>query len=403
MILVPTECTHSQNNLERRKKIAIFGSTGSVGTSTVEVASRFPELFEVVCLVGGRNRALLLDQISLLKPSVVVAALGQMQDVYTDDEFITEALKRNPTTEIRFGSEGVIEAAKFVDYDLMVASIVGVAGLPSVYEATIRGKHIALANKESMVCAGGILGVLASQTGAKFLPVDSEHSALWQALLGNSTDDINSLIVTASGGPFFQTPKSEFNSITKEQALKHPRWTMGTKITVDSSTLMNKCLELIEAYWLFGVKKEQIKVIVNPESIVHSIVEYKDGTQIFQCSVPDMKGAIGFAMSYPSIRLPTLMKPLDLVATKALHFYEVDRDKFPIINLAEAVMTGASGDGVVLNAADEIAVEQFLCDKIMWYQIPQVIERYFERFSGNPVNSIEDVLELNNKVKSTLL
>jgi 1-deoxy-D-xylulose-5-phosphate reductoisomerase len=403
MSLIPLSLDSNQSKDTSRKKIAVFGSTGSIGTSTIEILKNFPERFQTICLVGGGNRKLLLEQIKLLRPSVVVAALTVQQDGLTDSEFTAEAIKIHPEIEVRFGREGVIEAARFVDYDVMVAGIVGVSGLPSVYEATLRGKKIALANKESMVCAGAILSALAEKTGAQFLPVDSEHSALWQALIGNHRSDIKNFILTASGGPFLNTSVSELALITKEQALKHPRWTMGAKVTIDSSTLFNKCLELIEAYWLFSAKKEQLQVVIHPESIVHSSVEYYDGTQIFQCSVPDMKGAIGFALSFPDSRLQSVMKPLDLVSIGSLHFHKVDTDKFPCITFAEKVFSGSTGDGVVLNAADEVAVSRFLKGDLTWIQISSFISGVLERFCGENISTIDDVVELDNRVKYGLI
>jgi 1-deoxy-D-xylulose-5-phosphate reductoisomerase len=403
MSIVPLHTSHGSQSNAPQRKIALFGSTGSIGTSTVEILKRFPERFEVACLVGGANRSLLLEQIALLQPAVVVAALPAHVDGLSDDEFVAQAIKLHPSLEVRFGQDGVREAARFVDYDIMVAGIVGIAGLDSVYEAVVRGKQIALANKESMVCAGEMLTTLAKQTGASFLPVDSEHSALWQALQGNHRDDVKRFILTASGGPFLHTPLSDLTSITPAQALKHPKWTMGAKVTIDSSTLFNKCLELIEAYWLFGARREELSVVIHPESIVHSSIEYRDGTHMFQCSVPDMKGAIGYALSYPAGRLDSLMEPLSLAALGALHFFDVDTKKFPAITFADRVLAGSSGDSVVLNAADELAVSRFLRGELAWTKIPTFIEDVLERFGGQNVHTIDDVAALNNRVKYEVL
>jgi 1-deoxy-D-xylulose-5-phosphate reductoisomerase len=403
MSIVPLHPSEPLSLKLQRKKVALFGATGSIGTSTVDILKRFPERFEVACLVAGANRSLLLEQIALLKPSVVVVALPAQDDGLCDNDFVAQAIKLHPSLEVRFGQDGVREAAKCCDYDIMVAGIVGIAGLDSVYEAVVRGKQIALANKESMVCAGEMLTTLAAQTGASFLPVDSEHSALWQALQGNHREDVKRFILTASGGPFLHTPLSDLETITPAQALKHPKWTMGAKVTIDSSTLFNKCLELIEAYWLFRARRDELSVVIHPESIVHSSIEYRDGTHMFQCSVPDMKGAIGYALSYPAGRLDSLMEPLSLAALGALHFYEVDTNKFPAITFADKVLAGTSGDSVVLNAADEIAVSRFLKGELPWIKIPSFIEGVLERFGGQKVHTIDDVAALNNRVKYEVL
>ena len=401
MLIPPLLHQDSSSDSSEKKSIAVFGSTGSVGCSTVDLLQRFPDRFSCSVLVGGSNRKVLLDQVLLLKPKLVVAALPSSQ--VSDSDFAAQVLKTCPTTEIAFGEHAVVQAATDGDYDVMVAAIVGMAGLASVFAATKRGKKIALANKESLVCAGSILSELRKQSRAEFLTVDSEHSALWQALLGNHRQDVANFILTASGGAFLNYSTEQLQSITVNEALIHPNWTMGKKITIDSSNLMNKALELIEAHWLFDAPVDELKVIIHPQSIVHSIIEFKDGGQLWQTSVPDMRGAISFALSYPGTRLPQVLPRLDLATMKTLQFFEVNEGRFTSIRLAKSLLqSGTSGDAVVFNAADEVAVQRFLDGRLSWASIPEFVETALNQLSGKKVSSFDDVVGLDSEVRSTL-
>ena len=372
--LIPTSILDSQNQ-SKRKKIAIFGSTGSIGTTTLSIVDQYPDLFEVTALVAGKNKDLLSKQ---------------AQKYHCKN----------------FGlADDAVSIAKNADYDLMIAGIVGIAGLLSVCEAAKRGKQIALANKESLVCGGKILSELIVKNKAVIYPIDSEHSAIWQSIIGNNYNDINSVILAASGGPFFKYSKEQLLSVTKEQALKHPKWVMGSKVTIDSSTLFNKALEVIEAHWLFGLKSSQIEVIVHPEHIIHSMVRYVDGSVIMQAALPDMRVCIGYALGFPHSRLKSMVDHTSFASIAAFNFFEVPSDKFPAINLARAALVESDSTAacVVLNAANEVAVEQFLWDKIIWSQIYPTVESIYGKFRDSRVSSIDDILELDRSIKSAAL
>jgi len=352
-----------------KKKISILGSTGSIGRSTLEVIRQFPERFEVVALGAGFNAALLRDQILEFSPRLV--SVMDTQVAFSLQNLLGGQSIRYP--EILYGPDGYCKVAAFPEADMLVSAMVGAAGLLPTLSAIEAGKDIALANKETLVIAGEIVIGASVEKNVQILPVDSEHSAIFQALQGNHREALERVLLTASGGPFFNKSRSELATVTPEAALRHPNWSMGRKITIDSATLMNKGLEVIEAHWLFGVPVERIAVHIHPESIIHSMVEYIDGSVIAQMGMPDMKTPIAYALAYPE-RLPIAIPRLDLFRLQKLSFYPPDEEKFPCLRLAFDACRKGSTMPAVLNAANEIAVHAFLEKTISFYDIPSVIE-----------------------------
>ncbi len=351
-----------------RKKISIIGSTGSIGRSTLEVVRQFPDRFEVVALGAGANAALLFEQIMEFSPRMVsvmdARVASSLQNLL--------AGKRDRFPEILYGAEGYCRVAACPESDMLVSAMVGAAGLLPTLSAIKAGKDIALANKETLVAAGEIVTRAAAENNVRILPVDSEHSAIFQALQGNHREALDRVLLTASGGPFFNKSRKDLETVSPEAALCHPNWSMGPKITIDSATLMNKGLEVIEAHWLFGVPLDRISVYIHPESVVHSMVEYLDGSVIAQMGVPDMKIPIAYALGYPE-RLPVKCPKLDLFSLQKLSFYPPDEEKFPCLRLAFDACRIGSTMPAVLNAANEIAVHAFLKKTISFYDIPKVI------------------------------
>jgi 1-deoxy-D-xylulose-5-phosphate reductoisomerase len=351
------------------------------------VVRQFPERFEVCALAAGRNIDLLLKQIKVFQPSLV-AVLDQGLAAQ-----LQQGLKlQNHQPEVCFGPEGYARVAAYPHSRMLVSAMVGAAGLLPTLAAINEGKDLALANKETLVIAGEIVMQLAAQKGIKILPVDSEHSAIFQALQGNHLHALRRILLTASGGPFFNKTTEELAKVTPEAALRHPNWSMGRKITIDSATLMNKGLEVIEAHWLFGVSVEQIAIHIHPESIVHSMVEYIDGSVIAQMGIPDMKIPIAYALAYPE-RLPVRSPPLDLFQLRNLNFFPPDEQKFPCLRLAYDACRRGSTLPAVLNAANEIAVEAFLNGAISFLEIPQVIETVMKSHQAVPNLTLEAILE----------
>jgi 1-deoxy-D-xylulose-5-phosphate reductoisomerase len=365
------------------KKISILGSTGSIGISTLDICRQHPDRFEVVGLAAGRNIDLLKQQISEFKPQIV--------SVHSEEDYKKITSEISPTTEVVFGSEGTCAVATVTDCDLVISAIVGAAGLAPTLAAIEKGKSIGLANKESMVIAGEIMSERAAKNNVKILPVDSEHSAIFQCLNGENADDINKIVLTASGGPFLHTPKSDFEQITKEQALKHPNWDMGAKITIDSASMMNKGLEVMEAHWLFHMPIDKIDVVVHPQSIIHSMVEFVDASVVAQLGEPDMRVPIAYALSYPR-RITTKVKPLNLIKHRELTFYEPDFEKFKCLKLAFEVASKGKTYAPVLNAANEVAVAAFLQDKIRFIQIPELIDMCLQNHEPVSIDSIDTIL-----------
>jgi 1-deoxy-D-xylulose-5-phosphate reductoisomerase len=349
------------------KTLSILGSTGSIGTSTLAIASRFPERFRVRALAAKSNIDRLAVQIERFSPQLAVVI---------DKDRSRELEKRLPphtNTEIAYGDEGYRQAATLDGVQMVVGAMVGAAGLLPTLAAVEAGKDVALANKESLVLAGELVMRKAAANGARVLPVDSEHSAIFQSLAGQRRSDVLKIILTASGGPFLNRQAQNFDSITPADALKHPNWSMGSKITIDSATLMNKGLEVIEAKWLFDVSQEQIEVLIHPQSIIHSMVAYRDGSIIAQLGVPDMKTAIAYALSYPQ-RL-ALDQPLpDFAAIGALTFQAPDTDRFPCLGLAFRACASGGTLPAVMNGANEVAVEAFLAGKLGFTAIAEAVK-----------------------------
>ena len=381
------------------RRLSILGSTGSIGRNTLEIVARFPERYSVVALAAKSNLKLLCEQIRRFKPELAV--------VY--DEHLAAALKNMlPSGElprILYGTDGYQAAAALASATMVVTAMVGAAGVLPTLAAIDAGHDIALANKETLVVAGDIVMRNAAARNVKIIPVDSEHSAIFQCLAGNRPQDVDKIILTASGGPFVNTPADALAAITPEAALKHPNWQMGPKITIDSATLMNKGLEVIEAKWLFGVSLSQVEVVVHPQSIIHSMVAYRDGSVLAQLGIPDMKGAIAFALSYPE-RLP-LGQPLpDLTGsegTGGLTFQVPDRVRFPCLDLAyRAAETGGTLPAV-MNAGNEIAVEAFLEHRISFTQIPEMIREVMDAHTVVVNPNIEMLIEADRWSRATTL
>lgn len=367
------------------KKISVLGSTGSIGVSTLQIIEEFPDSYQVVALTAGGNLDLLCTQAKKFQPAVVAVINSQ------DADNVRERL-RGLNIEVCCGVEGMIRCATLDQADMVVAAVVGAAGLVPTMAAVQAGKDIALANKETLVMAGALIMEEAGKRGVNLLPVDSEHSAIFQALAGHRHGDIRRLILTASGGPFRELAETKFSHITPTAALAHPNWSMGKKITIDSATLMNKGLEVIEAHWLFAVTAAQIDVHIHPESIVHSMVEYVDGSVVAQLGVPDMKTPIAYALSWPQ-RLPLNQAALDLCQLGKLTFSAPDLKRFPCLALAYQALESGGTLPAVMNAANEVAVAAFLNEQIRFTGIPELIERVMACHSAEAVTTIERILQ----------
>jgi 1-deoxy-D-xylulose-5-phosphate reductoisomerase len=372
--------------------VALLGSTGSIGCSTLDVLRQHPQQFRVVALAARRNVALLAQQIREWQPQVVAladaAALPELQQQLT-------GIPAAP--EIRVGPQAFCELAEMSAVDYVVAAVVGAAGLPSTLAAARAGKRILLANKESLVMAGPLLLAAVRAAGATLLPLDSEHSAIFQCLppdtrAGETPHGLRRVVLTASGGPFLDWPIAQLSSVTPAQACAHPNWVMGQKISVDSATLMNKGLELIEACLLFGLAAEQVEVIVHRQSIVHSLVEYLDGSMLAQLGVPDMRTPIAYALAWPQ-RLPSGVDFLDLIRTARLDFCAPDNQRFPCLALAQAAARAGGLAPAILNAANEVTVQAFLEGRLNFTEIASVIEAVLTRMSGaGKLSSLEEVM-----------
>jgi 1-deoxy-D-xylulose-5-phosphate reductoisomerase len=370
------------------KKIAILGSTGSIGCSSLKVIEAHPEAYQVTALAAGKNIDLLAEQIRKFRP-LVVAVLGDQEA-----ESLNERLGGAQGTRIVSGRQGFIHLATLDEVDTVISAITGAAGLVPTYAAIRAGKNIALANKETMVMAGPLVMVEAKRRGVAVLPVDSEHSAILQCLQGHARDDVRRVILTASGGPFKDFSHEEMEKATPEQALKHPNWNMGPKITVDSATLMNKGLELIEAKWLFELDIHQIHILIHPQSVVHSMVEYRDGSIIAQLGIPDMITPISYALSYPR-HVDTPLRALDLEEVGTLRFMKPDTRKFRCLELALRAAEIGDSMPAVLNGANEVAVDFFLKGRIGFLQIPSLIERTMDAHRPFVIDRIETVMEVD--------
>ncbi|MBT8041408.1 MAG: 1-deoxy-D-xylulose-5-phosphate reductoisomerase [Gammaproteobacteria bacterium] len=375
-----------------RRRLCILGATGSIGESTLDVVARNPDRFEVIALAANRNTRKLAEQCARFGARLAVIA-----DRAKVDELADDLQTAGSTADILGGEEGLIAAVGLPEVDTVMAAIVGAAGLTPTFQAAREGKTILLANKESLVIAGEVFVAEARRTGAPVLPVDSEHNAIFQSLPPNFTDGLDAIgvekiILTASGGPFLDLPAEELVAVTPEQACAHPNWDMGQKISVDSATLMNKGLEVIEARWLFNARPEQIAVLVHPQSIVHSMVSYRDGSVIAQLGTPDMRTPIANVLAWPE-RIHAGVPHLNLAQINDLSFSEPDLDRFPCLRLAFSVMKAGNNAPAVLNAANEIAVEYFLKGRIGFDHIPDLVEDVLNRVPTAPIVCLDDVFE----------
>jgi len=375
------------------KNICILGSTGSIGVNSLEVISRLGDRFRAVCLTANRNVDLLCEQVRAYRPEAVAildrAAAADFRG------------RMNGTVDVLTGPEGLLEVARREDVDIVIGSMVGFAGLAPALEAVALGKTVALANKESLVVAGELMTKLAAERGAKIVPIDSEHSAILQCLAGEDPATVQRLILTASGGPFLDVDAKGFADVTVGQALRHPTWRMGRKITVDSATLMNKGLEVIEAHWLFGFGPDRIEVLVHPQSIVHSFVEFVDGSVKAQLGVPDMKVPIQYALTWPE-RTHSRWERLDFSTMKEMTFRPPDTQKFRCLPLAYAALRAGGTAPVVLNAANEVAVGLFLSERLGFDRIPNLIEDALGRFPREPVDGLDTIIDADRRTRSYL-
>ncbi len=367
-----------------KRKLAVFGSTGSIGCNTLELVRRYPDRFDVTALTAGLNLPLLKQQIEEFCPRVVVVSREQ------DAIALQSEL---PGIEVLFGTQGLVDCAGWSEVEIASQGIVGFAALAPTFELVRNGKSVALANKETLVVAGGLLRQALKKSGSQCIPVDSEHNALFQLLEGKPPESVESLVLTASGGPFWRYPELNLDAVTPEKAICHPNWKMGPKISVDSATLMNKGLEVVEAHALFDVPCEQIEVWVHPQSIVHGAVWFKDGTCQAQLSVPDMKASISFALNYP-YRVPSVPK-LTLKQMANLEFAEPDTMRFPCLELPRKALAAGQSALIALNAANEIAVEAFLERRIRFTQISSLISEVLERHCVTRVESLDAVYEID--------
>ncbi len=369
--------------------VTLLGSTGSVGRQTLEVIDLHRDRFQVVALTAwGGHMDLLQGQVNRFRPLLVVVG----------DPSKAKKISPLPGTQLLTGIEGIVEAATHPRAKVVVAAMVGVSGLRAVYEALKGGKRVALANKETLVVGGQLIMPLVKENPGGLMPVDSEHSALFQCLMGHRKEDVKHLWLTASGGPFLDLSSEELTGVTPEMALAHPVWNMGPKITVDSATLMNKGLEVIEAYWLFSMDPSRIKVLIHPQGIIHSLVEFKDGALLAQMGPPDMRVPIAYALGFPE-RLKSGVKPLDLTRCPFLTFQEPDSKRFPLLDLAyEALRMGGTAPAA-LNAANEVAVGAFLQRKIPFLQIVHVVKGVLRGWQSESADSLEGVLKAHKKAQ----
>jgi len=370
------------------KRITILGSTGSIGKSALSVISTYRDRFKVVGLTAKASVDVILRQIDEFKPEVVA--------LYERD--LAQELRKHTKVPVLEAEEGVCEVAGYEGSDFVLSAIVGFAGLAPTLSAVRAGKTIGLANKECLVVAGELVMKEAQKRGVRILPVDSEHSAVFQCI--NGKKDIKKIILTASGGPFLGKKKKELSMVKVEDALKHPNWSMGKKITVDSATLMNKGFEVIEAHHLFGFEPEKIDVLIHPQSIIHCIVEFVDGSSVAHLSVPDMKAPIAYALSYPE-RLENVIPPLELSKVGTLSFSAPDNESFPCLSYAYYALREGGTATAALNAANEVAVEAFLSKRIKFSSIPDIIKKTMDSHKNVPLDCLETVLLADREARKT--
>lgn len=370
-----------------KKRIAILGSTGSIGTQTLDVINQHREQFIVEALAAGHNITLLAEQIETFQPKVVSVATKELAEQL-------QRMLRTPTT-VLYGDEGLIEVAAGHDAELVVSALVGSQGLKPTIAAIKAGKHIGLANKEVLVSAGHLVTQLAEQHRVSLIPIDSEHSAIYQCLNGENEQHISRIIITASGGSFRHLTRDQLHDVTVEDALQHPNWSMGAKITIDSATMVNKGLEVIEAHWLFNLPYEQIEVVIHPQSIIHSLVEFVDHSVIAQLGHPDMRVPIQYALSLPE-RWPSATQRLNLLDVGRLDFQAMDRERFPCLQMAYDCGRSGGSAPTVFNAANEVAVARFLAGEISFLHIEQLIYDALEKHEVIENPSLHEIFQIDH-------
>jgi 1-deoxy-D-xylulose-5-phosphate reductoisomerase len=377
---------------QKTRGIAILGSTGSIGTNTLDVVDRLGEGFRVTALAAGSNMTLLAAQVEKYRPALV--STSDKRDAVE----LRRLLSRRSPTKVLHGPEGAREVARADGAEIVVSAITGISGLGPTLEAVRAGRRVALANKESMVVGGALLRREAALSGAAIIPVDSEHSGVFQCLNKEKKRHVRRVVLTASGGPFFRTPLKDLKNKTLEETLRHPRWVMGKKVTVDSATLMNKGLELIEARWLFDIEASRLDVLVHPQSAVHSLVEMEDGSVLAQMSAADMRIPIQYALTWPE-RRDTDLPRLDLEEVGRLEFYRVDDRRYPLFAVARRALQEGDSLPVALNAANEVAVAAFLERLILFPDIPSVVGRVMDAHRRRPAGSIEAIYDIDREAR----
>lgn len=381
--------------MTRKKGIAILGSTGSIGTQALDVIEAYPEYFSLEVITAGKNAELLIEQAKKYQPNTVViteeSLYQQVKDALWQEDI-----------HVYSGSESLCQVVESTEVDTVLTALVGYAGLKPTLRAIEAGKTIALANKETLVVAGELVTRLAREKGVNIYPVDSEHSAIFQCLVGEDLNTIDKVILTASGGPFRGKTRSDLAEVTKAQALKHPNWEMGAKITIDSATLMNKGLEVIEAKWLFGLKPQQIEAVIHPQSIIHSMVEFNDGSIKAQMGLPDMKLPIHYAFFYPN-RVPSSFKRMSFTEVNNLTFEMPDWDTFKNLALAYEAMNAGGNMACILNAANEIAVDAFLKDKIKFLQIADLNEACMRKVKHINQPTLDDYVQTDKETREVAM
>ena len=375
------------------RNILILGSTGSIGVNALEVIEKFPDRFSLFALSANNNIDLLEEQIKKFNPVAAVVIDKQKAELLRN--------RLNHKCEILEGPEGLLELSRSANYDIFLNSLVGFSGLAPTVEAIKQNKRIALANKETLVVAGELIKSLLKKYDSELIPVDSEHSAIFQCLVGENPSSIKKIILTASGGPFRNKSRKDMQNVSVNEALAHPNWSMGNKITIDSATMMNKGLEIIEAHWLFEKPKEEIEVVVHPQSVIHSMIEFNDGSIKAQLSSPDMKLPIQYAFTFPE-RLESDFVSTDFFKIRELTFSEPDFEKFRCLSLAYEVMEQGGTAPCILNAANEIAVESFLNKKIKFLQIPEMIEEALATIENNQSPDLETIFECDRQTREFL-
>jgi len=380
------------------KSLTLLGSTGSIGTSTLDVVRRNQSTYEVFGLAAGHNTEAILQQIIEFHPKVAVVATAQGMDRVAAG-LPNSGLARQHWPELMFGPQGLVEVATAPGADLVVSAIVGVSGLEATYEAIRLGKRVGLANKEVLVSGGRLVMAAVAASGAELLPIDSEHNAAHQCLRAGNRDQVSKLILTASGGPFRRTPKDRLASVTPAEALNHPTWRMGRRITVDSATLMNKGFEVIEACWLFGFEPRQVEVVIHPQSTVHAMIEYSDGSVLAQVAATDMRMPIQYALTWPE-RWQAPVPKIDWSAARHWDFEPPDFDRFPLLRLAYDCQEAGGSATCTLNAADEVAVEAFLQGKIGFTAVAAVVEETIQRLPNRQPRTVGEILEIDKESRA---